>query len=88
MDKIKKALPGVGIPPAVMEQNIRYIADVEAMAIHEVTFNDVYGKMKNIISQNTLFRINQGGYSVPDNRGYTSRDFGHFIGQSAQPAWN
>lgn len=74
VDKVKKALPGVGIPPAVMEQNIRYIADVEAMAIHEVTFNDVYGKMKNIISQNTLFRINQGGYSVPVTTGDTQAE--------------
>lgn len=57
-----------------MEQNIRYIADVEAMAIHEVTFNDVYGKMKNIISQNTLFRINQGGYSVPVTTGDTQAE--------------
>lgn len=69
--KIEKALPDVLIPPAVMEQNIRYIADVEAMAIHEITFNDIYGKMKNMISQNTLFRINQGGYSVPVTTGDT-----------------
>ncbi|MEG1905116.1 MAG: efflux RND transporter permease subunit, partial [Bacteroidales bacterium] len=71
VNKIKKALPGVQIPPAVMEQNIRYMADVEAMALHEVTFGDVYAKMKNMISQNTLFRINQGGYSVPVTTGDT-----------------
>ena len=59
------------IPPAMMEQNIRYIADVEAMAIHEVTFGNVYAKMRNMISQNTLFRINQGGYSVPVTTGDT-----------------
>lgn len=69
--KIEKALPDVLIPSAVLEQNIRYIADVEAMAIHEITFNDIYGKMKNMISQNTLFRINQGGYSVPVTTGDT-----------------
>ena len=57
-----------------MEQNIRYIADVEAMAIHEITFSDIYGKMKNIISQNTLFRINQGGYSVPVTTGDTQAE--------------
>lgn len=72
--KIAKALPDVQIPPAIMEQNIRYIADVEAMAIHEITFGDVYGKMKNIISQNTLFRINQGGNSVPVTTGDTQAE--------------
>lgn len=72
--KIEKALPDVQIPPAVMEQNIRYIADVEAMAMHEVKFSDIYGKMKNMISQNTLFRINQGGYSVPVTTGDTQAE--------------
>lgn len=72
--KIEKALPEVQIPPAVMEQNIRYVADVEAMAMHEVTFSDIYGKMKNMISQNTLFRINQGGYSVPVTTGDTQAE--------------
>lgn len=67
--KIRKALPDVTVPPAVMEQNIRYIADVEAMAMYDVTYGDIYGKMKNIISQNSLFRINQGGYSMPVTTG-------------------
>lgn len=67
--KLRKALPGVLVPPAVMEQNIRYIADVEAMALYDITYDDIYGKMKNIISQNVLFRINQGGYSMPVTTG-------------------
>ena len=67
--KIRKALPDVVVPPAVMEQNIRYIADVEAMAVYDITYDDIYGKMKNFISQNTLFRINQGGYSMPVTTG-------------------
>lgn len=71
VNKIEKALPDVQIPPAMLEQNIRYMADVEAMAIHEITFSDIYGKMRNIISQNILFRINQGGYSVPVTTGDT-----------------
>ncbi len=69
VDRLKTVLPEVQIPPTVLEQNIRYIADVEAMALHEITFDDIYRKMKNIISQNTLFRINQGGYSVPVTTG-------------------
>lgn len=69
--KIEETLPGVQMPPVVLEQNIRYLADVEAMAIHEVTYGDIYGKMKNIVSQNTLFRINQGGYSIPVTTGDT-----------------
>lgn len=45
------------------------MADVEAMALYEVTFEDIYRKMKNVVSQNVLFRINQGSYSVPVTTG-------------------
>lgn len=71
VNRMKDAMPGLEIPPAVMEQNIRYVADVEAMALHEISFGEIYSKMKNIISQNTLFRINQGGYSVAVTTGDT-----------------
>ena len=39
--KIRKALPDVVVPQAVMEQNIRYIADVEAMAVYDITYDDI-----------------------------------------------
>lgn len=69
VDKIKDRFPGLYIAPAVMEQNIRYIADVEAMARYNVTFGDIYNKVRNMVSQNALFKINQGGYSVPVTTG-------------------
>lgn len=69
VDKIQAALPDVVIPPAVLEQNIRYVADVEAMTLYDISYEDIHSKMKNIISQNVLFRINQGGYSIPVTTG-------------------
>ena len=65
VNKIEKALPDVLIPPAMMEQNIRYIADVEAMAIHEVTFGNVYAKMKNMIAKIPCFVLIKGGIPFP-----------------------
>lgn len=67
--ELQKALPEVRIPMAVTEQNICYVADVEAMALYGITFDDIYRKLKNIISQNVLFRINQGSYSIPVTTG-------------------
>ena len=67
--ELQEALPDVRIPRVVTEQNICYMADVEAMALYEVTFEDIYRKMKNVVSQNVLFRINQGSYSVPVTTG-------------------
>lgn len=67
--QIKDKLPTLFIAPAVMEQNIRYVADVEAMAMYGVTLGDIYSKLKNMVSQNALFKINQGSYSVPVTTG-------------------
>lgn len=69
LERIRKELPGLYIAPPVMERNIRYVANVEAMAMYHVTYGDIYGKLKNIVSQNVLFKINQGGYSVPVTTG-------------------
>lgn len=77
--EIKKKMPQLFIAPAVMEQNIRYIADVEAMAMYNVTFGDIYSKLKNTISQNSLFKINQGGYSVPVTTGESMVESGDLL---------
>lgn len=67
--QIKDKLPNLVIAPVVMEQNILYVADVEAMAMYGVTYNDINSKLRNMVSQNSLFKINQGSYSVPVTTG-------------------
>ena len=69
IDKISKKLPNILIDPVVKEQNIRYIADVEAMAMYNIDYSSIHSKLKNLISQNDLFKINQGGYYVPVTTG-------------------
>ena len=65
----KEKFTEVEIPELIKEQNIKYIADAEAMTLHGITFNEIHHQMKNIISQNTLFRINKGGMSIPVTTG-------------------
>ena len=65
VNRIRDTLPNLYIPSAVLDQNIQYIADVEAMAMYSLSYDDIYQKMKSIVGQNQLFRINQGGYSIP-----------------------
>ena len=65
----KASFPNIQIPELVKEQNIKYVADAEAMTLYGIGFNDIHHQMKNIISQNTLFRINKGGLSIPVTTG-------------------
>lgn len=68
-NKIKEKLPQLSIAPLVTEQNLHYKADAEAMVMYDITFDDIYAKMRNMVNQNDLFRINRGGYSVPVTTG-------------------
>lgn len=66
--KIRKALPDVVVPPAVMEQNIRYIADVEAMAVYDITYDDIYGKMKISSARTHYFASTKAVIQCPSQR--------------------
>lgn len=77
--QIKDRSPNLFIAPAVMEQNIRYVADVEAMAMYGVTFDDINSRLRNLVSQNALFKINQGSYSVPVTTGESHVDSGDIL---------
>ncbi len=69
-EKLSAKLPkDIQLPPLSLEQNIIYLADVEAMAMYGVKYESIHSKMKNIVSQNALFRINRGGYSIPVTTG-------------------
>ncbi len=62
---IQETIPQVYIPSPVLEENIIYATNAEAVALYKLSYDQIYAKMRNIVSQNSLFRINQGSYSVP-----------------------
>ncbi|MFI3306750.1 MAG: efflux RND transporter permease subunit, partial [Rikenellaceae bacterium] len=64
VERLSESLPEVTISRPLLEQNILYVADVEAMALYDVNYNSIYNIMRNTVSQNALFEINQGGVST------------------------
>lgn len=84
IDELKRRMPHLEIAPAVMEQNIRYVADIEAMARYGVSFGEIYNKMQNVVSQNSLFKINQGGYSVPVTTGESMAESSDILGSKVR----
>ena len=49
----------------VTETNIRYVADMEQMAVYKVSYDGLYTRLKELISRNRIFDINDGAQSVP-----------------------
>ncbi|MFI3314856.1 MAG: efflux RND transporter permease subunit [Rikenellaceae bacterium] len=68
-DLILSQTSSIFIAPVVKEQNIRYIADIEAMTLYNVEFNQINVKLRSLISANELFSISQGAYSIPVTTG-------------------
>ena len=51
--------------PVVTETNIRYVADMEQMAVYKVSYDQLYARLKEQMSRNRIFEINDGAQSVP-----------------------
>ena len=47
------------------ETNIRYVADMEQMAIYKVSYDALYHRLRELVSRGTVFSINEGAQSVP-----------------------
>ncbi len=62
---LDERLSEANIALPVLEENIIYQVDTESMVRYELTYQQIYAALRNMVSQNALFRINQGGYSIP-----------------------
>lgn len=74
IDTLRTAFPDVSIMPVVTEANIRYVADMEQMAVYKVSYEQLYRRLKELISRNRIFEINDGAQSVPIIVGTDSRE--------------
>ncbi len=62
---LRDSLPDITIATPVMEENILYVANPEAMALYKLTYDKIYSSLRDVVSQNSLFKINQGGSTLP-----------------------
>lgn len=74
IDTLKTRFPNVDIQPIVVDKNIRYVADIEKMAIYNITYNSLFARLQEIVSQRSVFMINDGGKSVPIIIGTTDKE--------------
>ena len=64
-DSLRARFPGISVMPVVSETNIRYVADMEQMAVYKVGYDQLYARLKEQMSRNRIFEINDGAQSVP-----------------------
>ena len=64
-DSLRARFPGITVMPVDTETNIRYVADMEQMAVYKVGYDQLYARLKEQMSRNRIFEINDGAQSVP-----------------------
>lgn len=64
-DTLLRRFPNLEISPIMTETNIRYVADMEQMAIYKVSYDALYRRLRELVSRGTVFSINEGAQSVP-----------------------
>lgn len=64
-DSLRARFSGISVMPVVTETNIRYVADMEQMAVYKVSYDQLYARLKEQMSRNRIFEINDGAQSVP-----------------------
>ena len=64
-DTLLKHFPHLEISPVMTETNIRYVADMEQMALYKLGYDALYARLRELVSRGTVFSINEGAQSVP-----------------------
>ncbi len=82
VDTLRKAFPDVNIMPVVTETNIRYVADMEQMAVYKVSYEQLYRRLKELISRSRVFEINDGAQSIPVIIGSDNRESDRVLNSS------
>ena len=65
VDTLLSHFPHLDLQPVVTETNLRYVADMEKMALYKVGYADLYYKLRSLASRNAVLNINEGAQSVP-----------------------
>ena len=65
IDTLRTRFPDITIMPVMTEMDIRYVADMEQMAVYKVSYEQLYARLKSLLSRNYIFNINDGAQNVP-----------------------
>ena len=83
-DSLRARFPGISVMPVVTETNIRYVADMEQMAVYKVSYDQLYARLKEQMSRNRIFEINDGAQSVPVMVGTDDKESGRILNSTVK----
>ncbi len=71
---LKDKMPDISIQPIAKEQQMRYEADVERLALYKVNYQTLYNRLKGLLDKNQIYEINRGERTIPVAVGTSAKD--------------
>lgn len=62
---LHRTFPDVGIQPVAVEENLQYVADLEQLAFYHVSYQQLYGRLRQLLGGNKVHEISIGTQMVP-----------------------
>ena len=72
--ELHRDFPMLGIQPVATEEDLRYIANPEQLAFNHVSYQQLYGRLKELAGSNRIYEIANGAKNVPVIIGQDMRD--------------
>ncbi len=82
--RMRTEFPNAGIQPVATEENLQYVADVEQLALHKVSYQQLYSCLRGLIKSESVFSINSGSESVPVVVGMQRNDASEILRHSVR----
>jgi multidrug efflux pump subunit AcrB len=73
-DSIRAKFPKLRVQPVATETYLEYETDAEQMAYYNITFQQLYDRIKELVGTNSIYNISSGGENLPVVIGGTSRN--------------
>jgi len=71
---LQREHPEIPIQPVSTEQNLNLTVDPEQLAYYHVGYNQVYGKLREMVGSSQVYEISSGGQNIPVIVGQENRD--------------
>lgn len=64
-DSLRKAFGGISFQTVPTEQNLQYVANPEMMAYYNVSYGQLYSRLREMVGKSQVYEIASGAQSVP-----------------------
>ncbi len=65
VDSLRRLFPGIDMQSVPTEPNLQYVANPDMLAYHNVSYNQLFSRLREMVGKNKVYEISSGSQSVP-----------------------